>query len=148
MKIEFKFPFWENYQKDRVTCKMITTNESSGKVHSKTATISKYDNNGNLNKDFNKVIEQNTLETINKNTKEREDRHRRRDKEQKARYLEQQQAKKLEELYNAKLEVFEIDEVKACQNRKIKSKIRKAKNKYEMQAYLTILLQDSYNSEK
>lgn len=146
MKKEWRFPFWENYQKDRITAKLIVTHED-GKETSSTATVSKYKADGSINPDFQDIIDQNTIEVINQNTKDREDRHRRRREGEKKAQEERVQAQKLEHLFNAKLEVFQIEEVKNSKNRKLKAKIRKSKNIFEMQAYLSLLIQEEYNNE-
>ena len=49
---------------------------------------------------------------------------------------------------NYKLQTFEIPQVKESTNRTLKSKIRKAKNAIEMQAYATILLMEIMNEEE
>ena len=146
MKKEWKHPFWENYQKDRITAKLII-NHSDGKTSSSTATVSKYTRDGKLTEDYELIIAQNGIEKIDENTKEREDRHRQRHETEKRQQSESDQARKLEYLFNAKLEVFEIDAIKNSTNRKLKSKIRKAKNIYEMQAFLSLLVQEEYNNE-
>tara|TARA_R110002072_G_scaffold269348_1_gene428654 strand:+ start:1097 stop:1549 length:453 start_codon:yes stop_codon:yes gene_type:complete len=146
MKKEWKHPFWENYQKDRITAKLII-NHSDGKTSSSTATVSKYTRDGNLTEDYELIIAQNGIEKIDRNTKEREDRHRQRHEAEKRQQSESDQARKLEYLFNAKLEVFEIDAIKNSTNRKLKSKIRKSKNIYEMQAFLGLLVQEEYNNE-
>lgn len=142
----FKFPFWENYQKDRITCKLVRM--ENGREVGDTVIISKFNEDGTENPDFQEVIKQNTLEKIDENTAEREERHRRRHEEEKRRAQERKQAQKLEELFNAKLEIFEVDTIKDSKNRKLKSKIRRAKNIYEMMAYTTMLLQDELNNEQ
>lgn len=146
MKKEWKFPFWENYQKDRITAKLFITHDD-GKETSSTATVSKYQADGSINKDFQQIIDQNTIEKINENTKEREERHKNRRKSDKKAQEERIQAQKLENLFNAKLEVFEIEPVKNSKNRKLKAKIRKSKSIFEMQAYLSLLIQEEYNNE-
>ena len=61
---------------------------------------------------------------------------------------EQEQSKKLEELFNAKLEVFEIDTIKNSTNRKMKARMRKSKNRYELLAYTVMLLKDEIENEQ
>jgi len=146
MKKEWKHPFWENYQKDRITAKMVI-NHTDGKTSSSTATVSKYTRDGKLTEDYEAIIAQNGVEKIDRNTKEREDRHRQRADNDKRKRKERDQAHKLEHLFNAKLEVFEIESIKNSSNRKLKSRIRKARNIFEMQAFLTMLIQEEYNNE-
>lgn len=146
MKKQWKNPFWENYQKDRITAKL-NIEHGDGKVTSSTATISKFDRKGNVNADWEEIIAQNTIEQIDKNTQDRIERHKQRKEEGNRANKEREQAKKLEQLFNAKLEVFEIDTIKNSRNRKLKAKIRKAKSLYEMQAFLTILMKEEYDAE-
>ena len=146
MNKKWKHPFWENYQKDRITAKLIIIDDN-GKETSSTATVGKYASDGSVHKDFNDIIKQNTLEKIDANTKEREDRHKRRRAEEKKAHEERMQARKLEELFNSKLEVFEITTVKNSKNRKMKAKIRKSKNKWELMAWTTMLMKEELENE-
>ena len=74
MNKEWKHPFWENYQKDRITAKL-TIKHGDGKESTSTATVSKYTRDGKLTEDYEAIIAQNGVEKIDRNTKEREDRH-------------------------------------------------------------------------
>ncbi len=149
MKKEWRHPFWENYQKDRITCKLVITHEN-GEVTSSTSTVSKYDKNGKITQDYNDVIAATPVEKINKNTEEREQRHKDNRLNDKRKHAEREAARKLEHLFNAKLEVFEIESIKNSTNRKAKSKIRRSKNQYEMMAYAIMLIQeeDAKNESK
>lgn len=147
MDKQWKHPFWENYQKDRITAKLIVKHED-GKETSSTATVSKYDAQGNINPDFQEIIDQNTIEVIEKNSREREERHKKRREEGKRVEKERDQARKLEALFNAKLEVFEIETIKNSKNRKLKAKIRKSKNQFEMMAYVAMLIKEEYDAEQ
>ena len=149
MKKEWRHPIWENYQKDRITCKLVITHEN-GEVTSSTSTVSKYDKNGKITKDYNDVIAATPVEKINKNTEEREQRHKENRLNDKRKQAEREAARKLEQLFNAKLEVFEIESIKNSTNRKAKSKIRRSKNQYEMMAYAIMLIQeeDAKNESK
>lgn len=146
MEKSWKHPFWENYQKDRITARLLIKH-NDGKETWSTATISKYDAKGNLNPDFEACVAENTIEAIDKHTAERQERHKQRREDDKKADKERKQAKKLEELFNDKLEIFEIDIVKNSKNRLLKSKIRKAKNRYEMIGFLSILMKEEYDAE-
>ena len=125
----------------------MTIKHGDGKESTSTATVSKYTRDGKLTEDYEAIIAQNGVEKIDRNTKEREDRHRQRADNDKRKRKERDQAHKLEQLFNAKLEVFEIESIKNSSNRKLKSKIRKARSIFEMQAFLTMLIQEEYNNE-
>jgi hypothetical protein len=146
MNKQWKHPFWENYQKDRITAKLIIKH-GDGKETSSTATVGKYASDGSVHKDFDEIVKQNTLETIDANTKEREDRHKRRRAEDKKAHEESQQAQKLEDLFNSKLEVFEIESIKNSTNRMLKAKIRKSKSKWELMTWTTILMKEELENE-
>lgn len=144
MKKEWKNPFWETAAKDRLTVRLNITHDD-GSFSTSVARVSKFDENGNITSDYHELMEQNSLEAIDKFTDERLERHR---QEREARVKKQQErneAKRLEDLFNAKLATFEIPEIKESTNRKMKAKIRKAKNQVEMQAYATILLMEIMN---
>ena len=55
MKKEWRHPFWENYQKDRITCKLVITHDN-GEVTSSTSTVGKYGKDGKITKDYNEII--------------------------------------------------------------------------------------------
>ena len=149
MKKEFRHPFWENYQKDRITCKLVITH-ANGEVTSSTSTVGKYGKNGEITQDYKDVIALTPVEQIDKNTLEREQRHKDNRIADRRKQAEREAARKLEKLFNAKLEVFEIESIKNSTNRKAKSKIRRSKNQYEMMAYAIMLIQeeDAKNESK
>lgn len=147
MKKQWKHPFWENYQKDRITCKLVIQHDD-GKESSSTARIFKYTNGGKINPDWEEILKQNDTAVIDKNTEEREERHRKRRESEVMEKKERDQARKLEELFNAKLEVFEIDSIKSSTNRKMKARMRKSKNRYELLAYTVMLLKEEIDNEQ
>lgn len=147
MRKEWIHPFWENASKDRVTSRLnITTDD--GTFTTSVATVSKYDNDGKINPDFQEILQQHGVEAIDVNTEERLDRHKKRREGEIARQKERNETKRLEDLFNYKLQTFEIPEIKESTNRKMKSKIRKARNITEMNAYATILLMEALNEQE
>lgn len=147
MKKEWVSPFWESAAKDRLTVRLNITNDD-GSFSTSVARVSKYDANGNVSTDYQEVLEQNTMESIDKFTEERLERHRQKRESDLKRQQERNEAKRLEDLFNYKLQTFEIPEIKESTNRKMKAKIRKAKNAVEMQAYATILLMEIMNESE
>ena len=55
---------------------------------------------------------------------------------------------KQEELFAMKLKAFEIDIIRTSQNRSLKSKIRRAKNDFEVMAYTAALILDIENNSQ
>lgn len=147
MKKEWKHPFWENAAKDRLTVRLNITHDD-GSFSTTVAKVSKYDADGNVTSDYEEVVAQNTLAAIDKFTDERLERHKQQREAEIKKQQERNEAKRLEELFNSKLQVFEISEIKDSTNRKLKSKIRKAKNLAEMNAYTTILLMEIINESE
>lgn len=146
MKKEWKHPFWETAAKDRLTARLNITHDD-GSFSTSVAKVSKYDHDGKITKDYEEVIEQNPIETIDKFTEDRLERHRQERETKVKQEKEKQEVKRLEHLFNYKLQTFEIPEIKDSTNRKLKSKIRKAKNIVEMNAYATMLLWESMNEQ-
>jgi len=144
MKKEWKHPFWENAAKDRLTVRLNITHDD-GSFSTTVAKVSKYDADGKITSDYEEVLQQNTMEAIDKFTEDRLERHRQEREANIKKQQERNEAKRLENLFNAKLATFEITEIKNSKNRKLKAKIRKAKNEVEMQAYATILLMEIMN---
>jgi hypothetical protein len=145
MKKEWRHPFWETAAKDRITCRLNITHDDNS-FSTSVARVSKYDQDGKVTQDYNEIIEQNTIEAIDKFTKERLKRHNQERESNLKREKEKHEAKRLEDLFNYKLQTFEIPEIKESSNRKLKSKIRKAKNLVEMNAYATILLMENMSA--
>jgi TRAP-type C4-dicarboxylate transport system substrate-binding protein len=94
------------------------------------------------------LMSQNTLDAIDEFTRERLERHKQEREANIKKQQEKNESKRLEDLFNSKLQTFEIPEIKESTNRALKSKIRKAKNNIEMQAYATILLMEIINEGK
>ena len=125
-------PYWGNQEKTQVICKFKFAN---GLVQ--TASVMK---SVQGNSDWKELFDVYTIEQIDKNTEEelKKDNLRR----QKTREAEKEQVErvKADELFALKLEAFEIEEVKKSKNRELKSKIRKAKNSFEVTAYAAALM--------
>ena len=96
---------------------------------------------GLVNKDFDAVMEMFTEEEIDELTEAHKDVV----LEQEEKDAEQREVHRnrvmQEALFNMKLEAFEIEAIKNSQNKEIKKLIRKAKTQLEVQAWVTILIQ-------
>ena len=100
-----------------------------------------------MSPDWEEILDQNSTEEIDEFTEQRLERHKNQREATIKKQQDQNEAKRLEDLFNYKLQTFEIAEIKESTNRKLKAKIRKAKNVVEMTAYATILLMEKYNEE-
>lgn len=84
------------------------------------------------NTDYRSLIQQHTIEQIQKNTDEAVRIYRERKARQNTRDRENEERVKNEELFLTKLEVFEMDDIKNSNDKELKRKIRKSKNKTEV----------------
>ncbi len=147
MKKEWKHPFWDTAAKDRLTVRLNITH-SDGSFTTSVARVSKFDENGKISKDYEEVIAQNSLKAINENTEERIKRHEAKREADVSRKKERDEQQRLEQLFNYKLQAFEIPEIKESTNRELKSRIRKARNIPELNAFATILLMENMNAKE
>ena len=146
MSKQWKTPFWTNSTKDKLTCRLNITHED-GSFTTSVATVSKYDAQGNISKDYQEILEQNTLEEIDKFTQDRIDRHKTDRESHIARKKEEEKHRSLEQIFNKKLKAFEVDAIKNSPNRKLKAKLRRSTNEFELYAYAVMLIMEANNEE-
>ena len=133
--------FWETGEKELLNC-ILEMEDDVGRVTRQVMKLKKTDNDGNPNPDFEEVVEAVTEAVIDENTEERRVRKKREADEEKQKQLEHAKARKLEQLFNYKLEAFEVEEIKNSKNRPLKSKLRRAKNKVEVDLYAMMILME------
>jgi len=139
--------FWETPEKTELNC-ILELEDDLGRQTRQVMRLNKKDKEGNPNPDFEEVLEVLTEELIDKRTEERKIRKKSEKEEKQRRDVEHAKARKLEDLFNYKMEVFEIDEVKVCKNRPMKSKLRRAKSKIEVDLYAMMILQEHIANEE
>ena len=133
--------FWETDEKQMLNC-ILEMEDDVGRVTRQVMKLRKTDDEGNENPDFIEVVDQLGEELITENTNERNVRKKREAEEDKQRQLEHAKARKLEQLFNYKLEAFEIDDIKNSKNRQLKSKLRRAKNRVEVDLYAIMIVME------
>ncbi len=133
--------FWETDEKDMLNC-ILEIEDDVGRVTRQVMKLRKVDEEGNDNPDYVEVVEFLGDELITANTDERNERKKRENEENKQRELEHAKARKLEQLFNYKLEAFEIEDVKNSKNRQLKSKLRRAKNRVEVDLYAIMIVME------
>ena len=104
--------------------------------------------NGTPNPDFSDILKAVGVDKVDINTNERLERHQRDKHQNEQSEREHKKARELESLFNAKLKAFEIDAVKNCKDRVMKSKLRKAKNEMECMAIVTIIIMKSFEADE
>lgn len=133
--------FWDNHQKDRIVA-ILRTIDDNDRVTTQTVRVSKYDDEGNRNRDYFDIIKQLGEEKLNTNTT---DRHERKQKEQRERLKREQSQKRadmLAALFDAKIHAMEIPEIHNSTNRELKSKLRKARNLVELNIYSQLIVME------
>ena len=133
--------FWETDEKEMLNC-ILEIEDDVGRVTRQVMKLRKVDAEGNPNPDYEEVVEALGDELITANTEERNARSKRESEENKQRELEHAKARKLERLFNYKLEAFEIDDIKNSKNRQLKSKLRRAKNRVEVDLYAIMIVME------
>ena len=131
MKRTIKNPYWGNDQKTQVICEFHFEN---GPIQ--TAAVSQTKEG---NPDWQEIFTKFTPEEIDKLTEgalaEAREEH------EKRKQIERDDIErmKVDALFQAKLDAFEIDIIKNSKNRKLKSRIRKAKTLIEVTAFASAL---------
>jgi hypothetical protein len=133
--------FWETDEKEMLNC-ILEMEDDVGRVTRQVMKLRKTDDEGNENPDFAEVVETLGEALIDENTTERNSRKKREAEEEKQRELEHAKARKLEQLFNYKLEAFEIEDIKNSKNRQLKSKLRRAKNRVEVDLYAIMIVME------
>ena len=132
--------FWETDEKKQLNC-ILEMEDDVNRQTRQVMLLSRHNKDGSENELFNEVIETLGTESIDRNTEERKVRKAAEKEEDKQRETEHARARKLEKLFNYKLEVFETEEIKNSKNRKLKSKLRRAKSEVEVNLYAIMLMQ-------
>jgi hypothetical protein len=134
--------FWETDEKEMLNC-ILEIEDDVGRVTRQVMKLRRtIDDEGNENPDFIEVVETLGEDLITENTNERNARKKREAEEDKQRELEHAKARKLEQLFNYKLEAFEIDDIKNSKNRQLKSKLRRAKNRVEVDLFAIMIVME------
>lgn len=133
--------FWDNSSKELLHA-ILERESDDGQVERQVMRINKYTISGQMNPDYQDVVDSLGEELIDNNTKEREARKLSEHKERKQREQEHQRARKLEQLFNYKLEAFEVELIKNSTNRQLKSKLRRAQNKFEVDLFALLIMQE------
>ena len=133
--------FWETDEREMLNC-ILEIEDDVGRVTRQVMKLRRTDDEGNENPDFLEVVDALGEESITANTEERNARKKREAEEEKQRELEHAKARKLEQLFNYKLEAFEVEDIKNSKNRQLKSKLRRAKNKVEVDLYAIMIVME------
>ena len=135
MKRKIEQPFYTNTERNQISCIFEFADGSRAQ-----AMVNKM-NGDDVNPDWSEIIESFGVDDIEQRTKEVIELDVARQKEGLAGEKRQFE----EQLFNLKLEVFEIPEIKASKNTKLKSKIRRAKKPLEVELWAGVLLKSEWD---
>jgi thiamine pyrophosphate-dependent acetolactate synthase large subunit-like protein len=133
--------FWHNEEKDRAEAILVIT-DAAGREISQVLTVRKYDVDGDINPDFEELLEQVGEEQIDASTAERKERKAKEKEEDQHRKKAEEQARELERLFDAKIKMLEIDEIKNTKNKELKSKMRRSKNIVELNLFAQLIMME------
>ena len=151
MKIVRKFfmqnPFFRNDEKTQITAILISEFEN-GKSTKEQVEFEKYKDDGTLHPYWSKIMEEVGEESINENTRARHQQKLQQHEQKQLKIQQEKQISVTEKLFNMKLQVFEMPHVRNCKNRQLRSLLRSAKNEFELNAYITMILMDYMNDSE
>lgn len=130
--------FWETPKKNVLNA--ICEFDENGKRIRQVMKLSRYDNEGNPNPDFDEAFAYLGEEVIAKSTEERRQRKLSEMDMENERKVEEQKARKMEELFEYKLQLFEVPEIKNTTLRKMRAKLRRSKSIPEANLYSMLIM--------
>jgi hypothetical protein len=138
--------FWHNEEKE-VAEAILSITDSEGREITQVLTVRKFDAEGNVNPDWEELMEQVGEEKIDENTEERRIRKSKEKEVEEQERKANQKARDLEELFDAKIKILEIEEIKNTENKKLKSKLRRSKSILEMNVYAQLIMMEEIGVE-
>jgi hypothetical protein len=138
--------FWHNEEKEIAEAILVIT-DSEGREISQVLTVRKFDTEGNLNPDWEELLDQLGEEKIDANTEERRIRKAKESEVHEQERKANMKARQLEELFDAKIALLEVEEIQNTENKKLKSKLRRSKSILEMHTYASLIMMEEIGVE-
>jgi|SRR5210317_1273272 uncharacterized membrane protein len=133
--------YWEDGIDDRSVLKCIRMHdEPGGKQRKEIINFSRLLPDRSLCPQYKEVVSVVGQKRIDDNTTERRKRKAMEQKTGAIKKEQQQKTQMLEKLFALKLQAFEIPEIRDSTNKKLRTKLRRAQNEIEMNAYATLLI--------
>lgn len=133
--------FWHNEEKELVEA-ILVISDDEGREINQILTIRKFDEIGDLNPDFEELLESVGEEKIDENTAVRKANKAVEAEVEEQKLKAEQQARELELLFDAKIKVLEVEQIKNTTNKTLKSKLRRSKNQIELNMYAQLILME------
>ena len=134
--------FWHSEEQEEAEAILVITDDE-GREITQILTLRKFDTQGNINPDFEELLDQVGAEKITANTEERTERKAKEKEYETQRSKAEKQARDLEILFDAKIHILEIDKIKNTENKKLKTKLRRSKNLVELNMYAQLILMEA-----
>lgn len=134
--------FWHDLNSKDKLEGILIINDEKGRVITQQLTVKKFNADGNLNPDFESLLEQVGDEKITSNTQTRLKQKAEAAEKKKKDVESKRQVTELERLFESKVRTLEIEEIKNSQNRELKTRLRRSKNIIEMQTIAQLIMME------
>ena len=131
--------FWEEADRSRLKCIRIT-DLPNGKTKKDVLSLEKLNPNGSENAEYREAVDAITIKVIDEYTAKRRERKEREHKDTQTRKKMEEESKKLGDLFYIKMRAMEIESVKNTENKKLRSRIRRAANEIEVNAVVALII--------
>lgn len=135
-------PFWRNAEKTEAMT-IYCTDLGGGKVDREQRVVSKFQEDGTIDPLWTQLIAEVGEGQIDTNTDHRRKSKKREENANKLRNEQREKSVELERLFELKLKAFEVKEVRECKDRRIRTKVRAAKNETEMNGWIAVAFMKS-----
>jgi hypothetical protein len=133
--------YWEDGIDDRSVLKCIRMHKlPDGGRRKEVVNFSKFRQDKTPCPQYREVVEKLGIEKIDQNTTERRKRKETERKTAQVKREQQQRTQVLERLFQMKLHAFEIPEIANSENKQLRTKLRRAQNEVEMNAYASLII--------
>ena len=136
-----RIAFWHNDEKELVEA-ILVISDDEGREINQILTIRKFDEIGDLNPDFEELLESVGEEKVDANTAVRKANKALEAEMEEQKLKAEQQARELELLFDAKIKVLEVEQIKNTTNKTLKSKLRRSKNQIELNMFAQLILME------
>jgi len=139
-KVEFlPDAFWEEADRSKLKCIRIKHLED-GRRKKDVLSLDKLQADGSPNPVYDEAVNAITIKVIDEYTAKRRERKEREHKDIQTRKKMEEESKKLGDLFYIKMRAMEIESVKNTENKKLRSRIRRAANEIEVNAVVALII--------
>jgi len=137
--------FWRNQEKTEAMS-IYCIEQDDGTVDRRQQPVPKFVDD-KINPLWTQLMEEIGPKKLDENTEQRRKEKITKANETNLKQKQREKSVKLEELFAQKLKAFEIQEVRECKDKRVRTKIRAAKNEVEMNAWIAVAFMKSLEEE-